>query len=43
MLGVEVFRSSFEAGGHDALSGFFGVRGVKIARVHGSVDEDFAR
>lgn len=43
LLEVEVFRSSFEAGGHGALHCFAGVRGVKTAKVHGSVDEHFAR
>lgn len=43
ILEVEVFRSSFEAGGHGALHCFAGVRGVKKAKIHGSVDERFAR
>ncbi len=43
ILEVEVFRSSFEAGGHGALYCFAGVRGVKKAKVHGSVDDNFAR
>lgn len=40
---VEVFRSSFEAGGHGALRCFAGVRGVNKAKVHGSVDEHVAK
>jgi len=43
ILEVEVFRSSFEAGGHGALHCFAGVRGVEKAKVHGSVDDKFAR
>ena len=43
MLEVEVFRSSWAIGGYDALEGFCGVRGVKRARVHGSVGKSFAR
>jgi len=43
VLEVEVFRSSFEAGGHGALHCFAGVRGVRKAKVHGSVEEQFAR
>ena len=43
VLEVEVFRSSFAAGGYDALHCFSGIRGLKKARVYGSVDDDFAR
>lgn len=43
ILEVEVFRSSFEAGGHGALHCFAGVRGIKKVKVHGSVDNYFAR
>ena len=40
---VEVFRASWGIGGYSALDGFRAVRGVKRARVHGSVGTGFAR
>ena len=43
ILEVEVFRSSWGIGGYDSLEGFWSVRGVKKARVHGSVGKGFAR
>ena len=42
-LEVEVFRASFEAGCYRALDGYAGVRGVRKARVHGSIEPEFAR
>ena len=42
-LEVEVFRASFEAGNYLALDGFAGVRGVKKARVHGSIKTECAQ
>ena len=42
-LQVEVFRASFEAGNYLALDGFAGVRGVKEARVHGSIKPECAQ
>lgn len=42
-LEVEVFRASFEAGCYGALDGYAGVRGVRRARVHGSIESEFAR
>ena len=42
-LEVEVFRASFEAGCYRALDGYVGVRGVRKARVHGSIEPRFAR
>ena len=43
VLEVEVFRSSWGIGGYDALEGLYGVRGVKKARVYGSVGNGFAK
>ena len=42
-LQIEVFRSSFGLCGYDALDGFAGVRGVKRAKVYGSIDPIYAR
>ena len=42
-LEVEVFRASFEAGNYLALDGFAGVRGIKKARVHGSIKPECAQ
>ena len=42
-LEVEVFRASWGIGGYGALEGFRGVRGVRRAKVHGSVGTKFAR
>ena len=42
-LEVEVFRASFEAGCYRALDGYVGLRGVRRARVHGSIEPEFAR
>lgn len=42
-LEVEIFRSSWGIGGNDALEGFVGLRGVKKAKVHGSIGAKFAR
>ena len=42
-LEVEVFRASWGIGGYSPLWGFTKVRGVKRARVHGSVGRKFAR
>ncbi len=42
-LQVEVFRSSFGLCGYEALEGFAEVRGVRRPKVHGSVDQEFAR
>lgn len=42
-LEVEVFRTSFEAGNYLALEGFAGVRGVRKARVHGSIKPECAQ
>ena len=42
-LEVEVFRASFEAGNYLALDGFAGVRGVRKARVHGSIKPECAQ
>jgi hypothetical protein len=42
-LEVEVFRASWGCGGYDALEGFSHVRGVKKAKVHGSVGNEFAK
>ncbi len=41
-LEVEIFRSSWGMGGYDALEGYTNVRGVRKARVHGSVGAGFA-
>lgn len=41
-LEVEIFRSSWGMGGYDAFEGYMGVRGVRKARVHGSVGVEFA-
>lgn len=43
MVEVEVFRSSWGAGGYSALYGFSKVRGVKSARIHGSIESTIAR
>ena len=43
VLEVEVLRSRFEPGVHDALFSSLGVGDIKTGRVHGGVDEDFAR
>ena len=37
VLEVEVFRSSWGIGGNEALEGYRDVRGVRKARVHGSL------
>ena len=42
-LEVEVFRASFEAGSYRALEGYAGVRGIRKARVYGSVEPVFAQ
>lgn len=42
-LEVEVFRSSWGIGGYESLDGFAGIRGVKRAKVRGSVGHRFAR
>ena len=42
-LEVEVFRASYEAGCYRALDGYAGVRGVRRARVHGSIEPEYAR
>ena len=42
-LEVEVFRASWGCGGYGSLDGFTEVRGVKRARVKGSVETEFAR
>ena len=42
-LEVEVFRASFQAGSYRALDGYADVRGVRKARVHGSVESGYAR
>ena len=42
-LEVEVFRASWGLGGYTALEGFKGVRGVRKAKVHGSVGRKFAK
>ncbi|KAK4695800.1 hypothetical protein P7C71_g2008, partial [Lecanoromycetidae sp. Uapishka_2] len=42
-LEVELFRASWGMGGYDSLDGFVGIRGVRRARVHGSVGPKFAR
>lgn len=42
LLEVELFRSSWGIGGYDALEGFMGVRGVRKAKVYGSVGAKFA-
>ena len=39
---MEVFRSSWGLGGYDALEGFVGLRGIRKAVVHGSVEAGFA-
>ena len=39
---VEVFRASYGIGDHHILEAFKGIRGVKKARVHGSVEREFA-
>lgn len=41
-LEVEIFRSSFGLAGYGALDGFAGVRGVRKAKVYGSVGPEFA-
>ena len=43
VLEVEVFRSSWGIGGYNSLEGFYGVRGVKKARVYGSIGNGFAK
>lgn len=43
ILEVEVFRSSYDIGGFDALHCFSGIRAVKKAKVHGSIDRKFAQ
>lgn len=43
VLEIEVFRSSFGAGDYRALHYFSGIRGVKKVKVHGSIDDHFAR
>lgn len=43
VLEVEIFRSSFRAGDYRALDGFTLVRGVKEAKVFGSIERGFAR
>lgn len=43
VLEVEVFRSSWGVGGYEALEGYRGVRGVRRARVHGSLPALTAR
>lgn len=43
VLEVEVFRSSWGVGGYEALEGFRDVRGVRKARVHGSLPALTAR
>lgn len=42
-LEIEVFRSSWGIGGYESLDGFAGIRGVKSAKVRGSVGRGFAR
>ena len=42
-LEIEVFRASWGVGSYDVLLSFAKVRGVKRAKVHGSVGNDFAR
>ena len=42
-LELEVFRSSWGLGGYDALEGFVGVREIRKAKVHGSIEPNFAR
>ena len=43
LLEVEVFRSSWAIGGYDALEGFVNVKGVRRAKVHGSIGIRFAQ
>lgn len=43
VLEVEVFRSSWGVGGYEALEGYRDVRGVRRARVHGSLPAPTAR
>lgn len=43
LLEVEVFRSSWGVGGYEALEGYRDVRGVRKARVHGSLPTLTAR
>ncbi|CAF9928698.1 MAG: hypothetical protein ALECFALPRED_004116 [Alectoria fallacina] len=43
VLEVEVFRSSWGNGGYEALEGYRDVRGVRKARVHGSLPAPTAR
>lgn len=43
VLEVEVFRSSWGVGGYEALEGYRGIRGVREARVHGSLPAPTAR
>lgn len=43
VLEVEVFRSSWGVGGYEALEGYRDVRGVRKARVHGSLPALTAR
>ena len=40
---IEVFRSSFGLCDYEALEAYAGVRGVKRARVYGSIDDNFAQ
>lgn len=42
-LEVEVFRASWGVGGYEALEGWGDVRGVRRARVHGSLPAGMAR
>jgi len=41
-LEIEVFRSSWGIGGYESLEGFVSVRGVRRAKVRGSVGKGFA-